>query len=143
MAQNVSSYRVIYGDTDQMGVVYYANYLRWFERGRTELLRQIGLPYASIEEKGFFFPVIEVSCRYLKPARFDDEIMIETRLIALTRASLEFSYKISRQNNGQLLAEGATRHACVDREGKATRISHALENALKAALAPSPKEKSP
>ena len=136
MVKNVTSYRVIYGDTDQMGVVYYANYLRWFERGRTELLRQIGLPYSSVEEKGVFFPVIEVSCRYLKPARFDDEIAIETRLTALSRVTLEFSYKVSRQSNGQLLAEGTTRHACVDREGKATRITAALENALQAALAP-------
>ena len=136
---NITNYRVIYGDTDQMGVVYYANYLRWFERGRTELLRQIGMPYASIEEKGFFFPVIEVSCRYLKPARFDDDIAIETALTALSRVTLEFSYKISRKNDGQLLAEGTTRHACVDREGKATRITPALENALKAALSPAPK----
>ena len=136
---NVATYRVIYGDTDQMGVVYYANYLRWFERGRTELLRQIGMPYASIEAEGFFFPVIEVSCRYLKPARFDDEIAIQTMLTALNRATLDFSYKISRKNDGQLLAEGSTRHACVDREGKAIRITPALENSLKAALSPAPK----
>ena len=133
--KNVTTYRVIYGDTDQMGVVYYANYLRWFEIGRTELLRQVGMPYSSVEENGFFFPVIEVSCRYLKPARFDDEIAIETTLTALSRVTLEFSYKISRKQDGQLLAEGATRHACVDREGKVAKISTALENTLKAALA--------
>lgn len=133
--KNVSMYRVIYGDTDQMGVAYYANYLRWFEMGRTELLRQIGLPYSSIEEKGFFFPVIEVSCRYLKAARFDDEIAVETALTALSRVTLEFSYTITRKHDGQLLAEGATRHACVDREGKAIRITPFLENALKAAVA--------
>ena len=137
--KNVATYRVIYGDTDQMGVVYYANYLRWFERGRTEFLREIGLPYGSIEKQGLHFPVAEVSCRYLKPARFDDEITIETTLVALSRVTLDFSYKISRKNDGQLLAEGTTRHACVDREGKATRITPALENALKAALSPAPK----
>ena len=136
MGKNLASYRVIYGDTDQMGVVYYANYLRWLEMGRTELLRQIGTPYHSIEEMGFFFPVIEVSCRYLKPARFDDEIMIETSLTALNRATLDFTYKISRKNDSQLLAEGWTRHACVDQEGKVTKISSALENALKGALLP-------
>jgi len=136
--KNVATYRVIYGDTDQMGVVYYANYLRWFERGRAELLRQIGMPYSSVEEKGFFFPVIEVSCRYLKPARFDDEIAIETTLTALSRVTLDFSYKISRKSNSQLLAEGSTRHACVDHEGKVAKISTVLENALKAALAPAP-----
>jgi acyl-CoA thioester hydrolase len=136
--KNLATYRVIYGDTDQMGVAYYANYLRWFEMGRTELLRQIGMPYSSIEEKGFFFPVVEVSCRYLKPARFDDEIAVETTLTALTRASLEFSYRISRKSNSQLLAEGSTRHACVDREGKVAKISTVLENALKAAVTPLP-----
>jgi len=142
MGKNLASYRVIYGDTDQMGVVYYANYLRWLEMGRTELMRQIGIPYSAIEETGLFFPVIEVSCRYLKPARFDDEIIIETTLTALSRVTFDFSYKIFRKNAGQLLAKGWTRHACVDREGKATKISPALETTLKAALAPAPKEKS-
>ena len=69
---NVTSYRVIYGDTDQMGVVYYANYLRWFESGRSEFLRQIGLPYSTIEQHGFHFPVTEVTCRYANSARYDD-----------------------------------------------------------------------
>lgn len=136
MEKNLTSYRVIYGDTDQMGVVYYANYLRWFELGRTEWLRQIGMPYSSIEEMGFFFPVTEASCRYLKPARFDDEIVIETTLAALSRVTLDFSYKVSRKNDGLLLAEGRTRHACVDREGKVTKISPTLERSLKAALSP-------
>ena len=67
--KNVTSYRVIYGDTDQMGVVYYANYLRWFEKGRSEFLRQIDLPYKTIEEQGLHFPVTEVSCRYFRSAR--------------------------------------------------------------------------
>ena len=68
---NFTSYRVIYGDTDQMGVVYYANYLRWFERGRSEFLRQIGLPYATIEAAGLHFPVAEVTCRYAQSARYE------------------------------------------------------------------------
>ena len=136
--KNLTTYRVIYGDTDQMGVVYYANYLRWFEMGRAELLRQIGLPYGSIEQQGLHFPVAEVSCRYLRPARFDDEIAIETTLTALSRVTLEFSYRISRKHDAQLLAEGTTRHACVDREGKVTKISTTLENTLKAAVTPLP-----
>jgi acyl-CoA thioester hydrolase len=135
MQKNLAPYRVIYGDTDQMGVAYYANYLRWFEMGRTELLRQIGIPYSSVEEIGFFFPVTEVSCRYFKPARFDDEIVVETALTSLGRASLGFSYKITRRNDGALLAEGSTRHACVDREGKVKKITPALQAALKSALA--------
>jgi acyl-CoA thioester hydrolase len=136
MQKNLAPYRVIYGDTDQMGVVYYANYLRWFEMGRTELLRQIGATYSSVEEAGFFFPVTEVSCRYLKPARFDDDIFVETKLTGLGRAVLDFSYKITRKNDGEILAEGWTRHACVDGKGKVAKISQALASTLKTALAP-------
>ncbi len=134
MRKNLSSYRVIYGDTDQMGVVYYANYLRWFEMGRTELLREIGAAYAGVEASGFFFPVTEVSCRYWKPARFDDEIVVETALTELGRATLVFGYKIAREKDAALLAEGWTRHACLDRRGKVARISPALAAALQKAL---------
>jgi acyl-CoA thioester hydrolase len=135
MQKNVVPYRVIYGDTDQMGVAYYANYLRWFEMGRTELMRQAGVPYTTVEDSGLFFPVREVSCRYHKPARFDDEIVVETTLAALGRATLDFSYKITRKNDGQILADGWTRHACVDKRGKVARIAPELEAVLKTALA--------
>lgn len=134
MQKNVSSYRVIYGDTDQMGVVYYANYLRWFEMGRTELLRQIGAPYSAVERRGLFFPVSEVSCRYLRSARFDDEIAVETVLQALGRATLVFAYKITRKNDNVLLVEGWTRHACLDANGQVVKIGRELETVLKKAL---------
>src|SRR5918994_5875422 len=111
---NLTSYRVIYGDTDQMGVVYYANYLRWFEKGRSEFLRQIGLPYARIEQQGFNFPVVEVTCRYAQSARYDDVIRIETALTELGRAALSFTYRIVREPDGCILATGATRHASID-----------------------------
>src|SRR4026207_2231781 len=107
---NDTSYRVIYGDTDQMGVVYYANYLRWFEQGRSEFLRQIGLPYSRIEEKGFHFPVIEVNCRCADSARYDEVSEITTELRELGRASLSFAYKIWRQSNNGLVATGTTKH---------------------------------
>ena len=135
MTKNLSFYRVIYGDTDQMGVVYYANYLRWFEMGRTELLRQIGTPYTAVEKRGLFFPVTEVSCRYLRSARFDDEIAVETLLQALGCATLVFGYKIMRKNDGVLLVEGWTRHACLDGEGKVVKIARELDEILKKALA--------
>jgi acyl-CoA thioester hydrolase len=134
MQKNVSLYRVIYGDTDQMGVVYYANYLRWFEMGRTELLRQLGAPYSEVEKRGLFFPVTEVSCRYLRSARFDDEIAVETTLRALGRATLVFAYTITRKTDGELLVEGWTRHACLDRHGKVMKIGRELETVLKKAL---------
>ena len=102
----VTSDRVIYGDTDQMGVVYYANYLRWFEKGRSEFLRQIGLPYKTIEEQGFHFPVTEVSCRYFKSARYDDVITIATQLTSVGRATLNFDYTISREGDSVVLGVG-------------------------------------
>jgi acyl-CoA thioester hydrolase len=132
--KNTTSYRVIYGDTDQMGVVYYANYLRWFEQGRSEFLRQIGLPYQTIEEQGLHFPVTEVSCRYFRSARYDDVITIATQLTSVGRATLNFDYTISREADSASLASGSTRHACVDADGRITRIPMNLAQRLARAL---------
>ena len=111
MKKNLTTYRVIYGDTDQMGVAYYGNYLRWFEIGRTEWLREIGSPYREIEQTGLCFPVTHVSCRYHRPARYDDELVIETVLASLGRVSLVFRYRVYRRAGDILLAEGETKHA--------------------------------
>ncbi len=132
---NLTSYRVIYGDTDQMGVVYYANYLRWFERGRSEFLRQLGTPYGAIESREIHFPVTEVSCRYLSSARYDDVITIETRLSAVKRATLTFTYRIIRKGENTLLSVGSTRHACVDGQGQVAKIPPALHELLESACA--------
>ena len=134
--KNTTSLRVIYGDTDQMGVVYYANYLRWFEKGRSEFLRQIGLPYATIEQQGFQFPVIEVTCRYAQAARYDDIINIKTELTEVGRARLTFSYRITLEPDEAVLAVGSTRHACVSRTGRPVRMPEALRSALVAACGP-------
>lgn len=131
---NTTDYRVIYGDTDQMGVVYYANYLRWFERGRSEFLRQIGLPYAKIEAAGFHFPVAEVTCRYAQSARYDDVIEIATTLVDLSRVYLLFDYKISRQADHLVLATGSTKHACIDHQGQVKRIPKMLIEAVDLAM---------
>jgi acyl-CoA thioester hydrolase len=135
--KNTCSYRVIYGDTDKMGVVYYANYLRWFEKGRTELLRDLGLPYAEIEGRGFHFPVIEVTCRYHKPARYDDAIAIETQLTRVSRATLSFSYTIYKDNETDAMAEGGTKHACVGASGRIMRIPVQLAERLTSAVSSS------
>ncbi len=139
------SYRVIYGDTDQMGVSYYANYLRWFEMGRNDFMRKIGIPYTSIEKSGIMFPVIEVSCRYHLPARYDDEVVIETSLTDLAPVSLTFSYRLLREGDDQLLATGWTKHASVDREGQITKMLADMQDKMKASLSPtipgSPKKK--
>ena len=127
---NQCSYRVIYGDTDQMGIVYYANYLRWFEKGRSEFLRQIGLPYSIIEQQGFSFPVVEVNCRYAQSAHYDDVVQIETELPEFGRASIHFQYRILREADGCLLATGTTKHACLDRAGRLKRMPKFLQDAL-------------
>jgi acyl-CoA thioester hydrolase len=129
--KNKCSYRVIYGDTDKMGVVYYANYLRWFEKGRSELLRQFGLPYAEVEQEGLQFPVVEVTCRYQKPARYDDTIIIETQLADISRASLSFSYRIYRDGENDLAAGGTTKHVCVNASGRIVRIPEKVLERLK------------
>lgn len=136
MNRNLASYRVIYGDTDQMGVVYYANYLRWFEMGRTEFLREAGIPYSSIEEKGLHFPVTEVSCRYLRPARYDDGIIIETTLTAVGRATLAFNYRLLLQENDLVIANAWTKHACVDKNGHVSRMPNNLQSILQGAMEP-------
>ncbi|MFQ5916721.1 MAG: acyl-CoA thioesterase [Candidatus Binatia bacterium] len=138
MAKHLTPYRVIYGDTDQMGVAYYANFLKWFEMGRTELLRDIGVPYSSIEVKGLCFPVTEVSCRYYRPARYDERLMIETSLTSLGGVTMTFCYRIYRQDDELLLASGWTKHACVDLQGEVTKMPPNLKDMLKAAVLPSP-----
>jgi acyl-CoA thioester hydrolase len=141
--KNVTSYRVIYGDTDQMGVVYYANYLRWFEKGRSELLRQLGRPYKSIEEQGFHFPVTEVSCRYLSSARYDDMILIQTQLTSIGRASLNFGYTIVKEVDDSPLAVGSTKHACIGADGRIARIPSSLAQLFAGALLMAQPQKPP
>ena len=113
--------RVIYGDTDQMGVVYYANYLRWFEAGRTEFLRAKGLSYSEFEAREkLMLPVAEAGVNYLSPARYDDLVVVETSLAQARRASARFTYEVRR--GPDLLATGFTVHACVDTTGRIRRL---------------------
>jgi acyl-CoA thioester hydrolase len=111
--------RVRYAETDQMGIVYYANYLVWFEIGRVELLRALGFSYSLLErEHQCILPVIEARCRYRSPARYDDQILIETRPAMLRGSVLKFAYRILRKaHEGEeptLLAEGETVHVVCD-----------------------------
>src|SRR5258708_38365665 len=106
--------RVRYAETDQMGVVYHSNYLIWFEVGRVELIRQIGLDYKKMEEEdGCGISVVDVHARYRAPARYDDELVIETRLLAARGAVVKFGYRILRVADRVLLCEGETMHVCV------------------------------
>ena len=119
--------RVTYRDTDQMNFVYYANYLVWFEMGRTELLRQTGHTYKEFEDMGYVLPVIRCVCEYKKPARYDDLIRIRTRISHLSRASIIFSYQILDDNTGEIRAEGETKHALLTKDGRVARSGHILE----------------
>jgi acyl-CoA thioester hydrolase len=158
-----TAYRVIYGDTDQMGVAYYANYLRWFEMGRTEMFRRLGVTYGEIEAQGIALPVLEAFCKYHQPARYDDVIVVETILDPAVRAGMKFDYRVFRESGGgsgtgetggdlpfpqtpsvqkdgrvtgePLLAEGYTRHACLNRKGRVVRPPAFLTEAIAAAKA--------
>ena len=118
--------RVRYGDTDQMGFAYYANYLRWFEIGRAEMMRSLGMTYRAIEESGIQLPVMEAHCRYIEPARYDDEVAIETGVAHLGRARVHFGYRIVRVADEALLAHGGTEHCCLDPKGRPVRPPRAL-----------------
>lgn len=111
--------RVCYADTDQMGVVYYANYLRWFEIGRTEYCRQRGLNYRVLEkENQLFLTVAEAQCRYHASARYDDLVCIRVAVETLRRRTLSFLYEIVNKETGAILATGRTVHVLVGRDGR-------------------------
>jgi acyl-CoA thioester hydrolase len=122
---------VRYAETDQMGVAYHGNYFAWFEVGRTDLLRGMGLTYRDLEADGLRLPVIEASARYLRPALYDDVLEIRTELATLGGASLAFEYKVHRQGSDEALAEGRTAHAAVDRDGRPRRLPQALRSLLR------------
>lgn len=123
--------RVIYGDTDQMGVVYYANYFRYFELARTEYFRQVGGDYRSFERDGLFLPVVEATAQYKSPARYDDLLVIRIHLAEVRRASLSFTYEIFREGDPKLLCSGRTVHACIDQKGRPQALPEAMVKLLK------------
>ena len=125
--------RVRYGDTDQMGFAYYANYLRWFEIGRAEMLRSLGTSYRAIEESGLSLPVVEAWCRYFEPARYDDALAVETGVAELGRASVRFGYRIVRGEASAVLAIGSTEHAFMAPDGRPSRPTELLAGLLNAA----------
>lgn len=116
------SHRVSYGETDAMGVMYYAEYFHLFERGRSHWIRCHGQSYAQIEGQGIFLPVREARCRYRAPAHYDDLLWLETQLVETGRASLVFCYHVMDQTRTRLIAEGSTQHAVVDATGKPTAL---------------------
>ena len=122
-------YRVCYGDTDQMGVVYYANYLEFFERGRTEMLRSAGFPYSKLETLGVFLPVTEAKCRYLAPARYDDLLTLRSTILELGRVRFRIGSQV--RLGEKLLVSGEVTLACVNAERRPMRMPPELEKACR------------
>lgn len=121
LATGSTTIRVSYRDTDQMGVVYYANFFVYYEIARTDLLRQMGRSYRQCEEAGIFLPVLDATCQYKQPALYDDLLELRTTITRWTRAAMDFEYECYRMEDGTLLATGSTRHAFTNREGRVSR----------------------
>ena len=122
--------RVRYAETDQMGVVYYANYLVWFEIGRTEWLRETGWTYREIERDGLMLPVIEAHCEYRQGARYDDELEIRTRARLKSPVRIQFDYQIVRRADDTAIADGHTVHVALDRQGRPVRLPARVKDLL-------------
>jgi acyl-CoA thioester hydrolase len=114
--------RVRYAETDRMGVVYYANYFVWFEMGRSEYCRRLGFKYLDLEELGYYLVVAEALCKYRRPARYDEVATVKTSLHTLGRRSITFRYQVVRKGSEEILAEGETKHLCIDAAGRIRSI---------------------
>jgi acyl-CoA thioester hydrolase len=132
MPKHVSRVRVRYAETDQMGVAYYANYFIWMEVGRGELVRALGLEYKKLEHtERLYLSVIEANCRYVHPARYDQEIAVETSISKATSRVVEFRYRLSSVEPERLLAEGSTRHIWLNKEFRPARLPVEYQSKLR------------
>jgi acyl-CoA thioester hydrolase len=129
-AESHSTVRVRYAETDQMGVAYHGNYFAWFEVGRTDLLRNLGVTYRDLEKGGLRLPVIEAQARFLRPALYDDVLDIHTRLSSLGGARIGFEYEVRRDGAEAPLATGSTAHAAVDPDGRPKRLPEDIRRRL-------------
>jgi acyl-CoA thioester hydrolase len=129
-------FRVRYGETDQMGYVHHSVYLLYFEEGRTGLMRELGCSYAEMERKGHILPVVETRLRFLSPARFDEELVTESRVSELTGVRVRFDYRVLHASDGSPVAEGWTMLASCDSAGRPKRMPRELSELLRAAMAP-------
>lgn len=125
---NKTVIRVRYGETDQMGIVYYANYFTYFERGRTEFFREIGFDVRKLEEENVLLPVIETKCEYKNSARFDDEIVVCTKVGEIKGVRIRMDYEIYRKEDNELLVTGYTTHAFVNKDLKPINFRRKFKN---------------
>ncbi|MBI4977498.1 MAG: acyl-CoA thioesterase [Spirochaetes bacterium] len=131
MDPKITEIRVRYADTDQMSVAYYANYLVWMEVGRTEYLRNLGIPYRDMErDDDIILPVKEAFVDYKSSARYDDVVAVKSYIAELGRASVKIGYELSNKDDGRLLATGYTLHPFVNRAGKIIRIPEKIRAVL-------------
>ena len=130
MIESRSHVRVRYAETDQMGVAWHGNYFAWFEVGRTDLLRHLGTTYREMEALGLRLPVIDCHAEYRRPARYDDDLEVLTRLRKMGGARLEFEYEVRRSGQDDVLARGATIHASTDPAGRPRRLPEELRRRL-------------
>lgn len=128
-------FHVRFYETDQMGVVHHAVYITWFEEGRSAFTRAIGYPYSRLEAEGISLAVAEVTARYHRPARYDDEVIVATCLTAFPSRGMSFSYEVRRAADGELLVSGTSRHISVDRAGRVIRIPDEVRGRLETGIA--------
>jgi acyl-CoA thioester hydrolase len=128
--ESTSRVRVRYAETDAMGVVYYANYLLWFEVARADLLREAGWSYREMEADGYMLPVLEAHCVYRQPARYDDELDVKTTGALVSPVRVKFLYDVVRSADDVHLATGYTVHASIDRGGRPCRLPERVRELL-------------
>jgi acyl-CoA thioester hydrolase len=128
--------RVRYGETDQMGVVHHSVYALYFEEARTELMRSLGIRYADMERDGVLLPLIEVGARFVRGPRYDDVLVLDSRVTELSRVRVRIEYVIHRKEDGELLARGHSAHACTNEDLRPRRIPEHVERAFRSALEP-------
>ncbi len=122
------THRVIYADTDHFGVVYYGRYLEWMEAGRAEILRENGITYADYEKKGMYAPVVRLEVDYQRPARYDEVIIIETKIAKIGNSSIEFNYAIKRDE--EILANAKTVNVFITKNGEKARVPDQIRKIL-------------
>jgi len=119
--------RVQYHETDQMGVVHHSNYIRWFELGRTEMIRRAGISYKEMEELGLLLPVVDVRVKYRRPARYDEDVLVYTRISKLSPVVMEFTYEVrsfsEEREDGELMVSGVTNHMWINEDWRPTRLN--------------------
>jgi acyl-CoA thioester hydrolase len=130
MTRSTSSIRVRYAETDQMGVVYYANYFVWFEVARTDCLRALGYTYREMEASGVLLPVIEAECQYRRPARYDDELEIRAEGRLASPVRVEFLYEVHVKGHAGPIASGRTAHAALGKDGRPCRLPDVVARAF-------------